>query len=229
MSSQNDTIVDTSTLTHDDLLDAYEKLAKNYKSAKSQLDEATQKLYTQIQQRKVFENSLSDLQSELDQINSVHAQNLKESEKKVDELKEKNSELMMEKRLLEDQIDENGNLIKNLKNEVDEYKVLLLEKTVKPRISDAHMKNLEAENEELRKRNNEYEIQLTDMMQSLSECNVRIIDYKEKIECLEENIESKKNELEEKVEMIDQMQEKIHVLQSELDSMNQKTVVVDGG
>lgn len=228
MASQNDTIVDTSQLTHDDLLDAYEKLATSYRSTKIELDEEKQKLHTEIQHRKAFENSLNDLQSELDQVNSVHEENLRQSEKKIEELKGKNLQLTMEKQSLENRIDDFGVTIKELRLEVEDLKGLLSEKTIKPRISDSYSKCLEAENEELRGRNNELEIQLQTINEKVFEYQSIIEEYQEKIKCMDENIESKKAELEEKNEVIENMQEKMHDLSTELASLRNISELDDG-
>jgi chromosome segregation ATPase len=229
MASQNDTIVDTSQLTHDDLLDAYEKLANSYRINKNELDEKTQQLHSQIQHRKIFENSLNDLQSELDQVNSVHAESLKQNEKKLDELKEKNLQLTIENQTLGNQVDDCSGTIKELKLIVENLnKELLSEKTIKPRISDSFSKCLENENEELRSRNNELEIRLQEIKEKVSECQSAIEEYREKIQCMDENIESKKVELEEKNEVIEHMQEKMHELSTELATLRNTSELDDG-
>lgn len=228
MVSQNETIVDTSQLTHDDLLDAYEKLAASYRSTKIELDETSQKLHTEIQNRKVHDNLLNDLQSELDQITSAHLEELKQSEKKLDEIKEKNHQLTMEKESLENKIDDFGVTIKELRLEVESLKGLLSEKTIKPRISDTYSKSLEIENEEFRSRNNDLEIQLQAMKEKFFECQSTIEELQEKIKCMDENIESKKAELEEKNEVIENMQEKMHDLSTELASLRNTSELDDG-
>lgn len=228
MSSQNDTVVDTNNLTQDDLVDAYEKLANSYRNIKTELDETTQKLHSQNQQRKVYENSLNDLQSELDQINSINASKLLLSEKKSEELKAKNSELTMQNQLLEDKIDHFGITIKELRSEVESLKGLLTEKTYKPRISNAQSDLLESENEQLRSHNIELQFELKEVKEQLSYCNEKIEQYSEKVECLEENAESRKAELDEKIELIDQMQEKINEMTAELFKFSTSTVLDDG-
>lgn len=229
MASSNDTIVDTSQLTHDDLLEVYEKLANSYKNTKTELDIATQKFHSEYQQRKIFENSQNDLQSELDQINLVHAQILKESEKKVEELKEKNLQLTMEKSSLESKIDETSLAISNLKTEVEGLKDMLAkEKTIKPRISNTYSQSLEVENDQLRNQRNDLEIQLEDVKEKLCEFTTEIVDYREKIKCLEDNVESKKVELEEKNETIEQLQEKMHEMSTELATLRNASISDDG-
>lgn len=227
MSFQNDTIVDVSNLTQDDLLDAYEKLAKSYRNVKVELDETTQKLHSQNQQRKVNENLISDLQSELDQLNFINASELQQCEKRSEEFKAKNSELIMQNQLLEEKIDNFGILITELRSEVESLKGLLTEKTIKPRISDAHTNLLEIENNQLRSRVNDLEFELKDVKEQLADCNEGIEQYREKVKCLEENGESKKAELDEKIEMIDQMQEKINEMTAELFKFSTSTVLDD--
>lgn len=227
MASQNDTIIDTSQLTHDDLLEAYDKLASSYRNAKNELDETSQKLHSQNQQRKVFESLERDLQSELDQIHSVHSRNLEQSEKKIESLKQSNQQLMMEKQGLESKIDDFGLTIKELKLEVEGLKGLLSEKSIKPRISDTYSKSLEIENEDLRNRNNDLEIQLQTLNQKLLECATENEEFRDKIKCMDENVETKKTQLEEKNEVIEHMQDKIHELTTELVTLRNTAVVDD--
>lgn len=227
MALNNDTIVDTTQLTHDDLLEAYEKLSSFYRTVKNELDLTSQKLHSEISQRKVLENLVNDFQSELDQANSNQEENLKQSEKKLEELKEKNLQLAMEKHSLERKIDDFGGTIKDLRHEVEELKGLLSEKTFKPRISDSYSKCLESENEEMRAKNHQNEIQLQELMEKYCECQSMIEDYQEKIKCMDENIESKKIELEDKNEVIEHLQEKMHELSTELATLRNPSVLED--
>lgn len=228
MVSQNDTIIDTAQLTHEDLIDAYEKLANAYRNTKIELDETTQQLHSQKQHRKVCENSLNDLQSELDQVNSIHEESLSQCDRKIEELKAKNLQLTMEKQSLENKIDETGAMIKDLKLEVENLKELLFEKTIKPRISNTYSKSLEEENEVLRNRNIEFEIQQQALNMKIDEFQSMIKRYEEKIKCMHENIDSKKMELEDKNEVIEHMQEKMHELSTELTTLRNSTIADEG-
>lgn len=212
----NDTIVETSALSHDDLLDAYEKLAQKYSELKDQNDCLNQKLHHEICQKRGLENTLIDIQSELDSINDVNEKHLKRIEKKNEELKSKNQSLIMEKLGLENKIDELTSTIEKLNNDLKEVKGFLAVKAIKPRVSDTYAKSLEIENDQLRTTVNEIKEQLTDITMKYAETMSRAEDLTEKLECVQDNLQSKKAELEEKTETLEHLQEKVHELSTEL-------------
>lgn len=216
MTANNDTIVDTTVLTHDDLLDAYEKLSKNYREVRSENDSLQQKLYQEGFQRKTYENSLNDLQSELDSINEVHAANVQQTEKRCEELKEKNQKVTAENQELENRIDDLSARLEDLNSECSELRVLLSEKSIKPRISDTYSKSLEIENENIRAVNVDLQIKLDDIETKFKESLAKIEDFNEKFACMQDNIDTKKLDLEEKNESIEHLQDKLHEISTEL-------------
>lgn len=216
MPSKDDTIIEAGLLPHDDLVDAYEKLAQTYRELKENHDKVNQKLHQEISQRKVFENSLNDVQSELDSINEVHAKNLSQIKKQNEELKDKQLQLIMEKMTLENKVYDMDCLITELQNECVELKALVMEKSIKPRYSDTFSRSLELENENLRASKNESDEKLKDLKELYENKCMSIDELNEKVACMKDNLESKKSELEEKTESIEQLQEKMHELSSEL-------------
>jgi chromosome segregation ATPase len=216
MTSKNSSTVDISALTHEDLIDAHEKLACSHRELKTQNEILLQQLHNEKLQKKVFKSSLEDLQGELDSINKIHLQKLIQLEKKSDELKEKNQNLIMEKGLLENKVDDLECTINKLHDDCASLKALLVEKSFKPRISDSFAKSLEIENENLRSTINELKEQLDNVTQKYSENDAKIEDFIDKINCLEDNLESKKLELEERNDTVEHLQEKLHEISSEL-------------
>ena len=133
----------------------------------------------------------------------------------------------MEKELLEDKVNNFDGIISNLNQELDKFRGLLSEKTVKPRVSDTYSKSLEIENDQIRSHNHELEIKLEAANEKICEFEMIIEEHRDKIKCLNENIESKKAELEDKNEVIEHLQEKMHELSSELISLRASSATQD--
>ncbi|KAL7042898.1 hypothetical protein ACKWTF_001328 [Chironomus riparius] len=212
----NDTIVDTSTLTQDDLQDAYEKLAKKYFEFKKINDDLNQKLHQEISHKKSLENTLNDVQNELDSINEVNSKAISQIEKKNEELRNKNQNLIMEKIVLENKVDDLAAKIQQLNEEVKEVRGLLAVKAIKPRVSDTYAKSIELENENLRTTINEMKEKAEEVTIKYSESASKVEELTEKLACVQDNLESKKVELEEKTESLEHLQEKMHEMSSEL-------------
>ncbi|KAG5674482.1 hypothetical protein PVAND_004450 [Polypedilum vanderplanki] len=226
--SSNTTIIElVQELAHDDLVDAYEKLAQSYRELKINHDILNQKLHQEISQRKVYENSLNDIQSELDSINEVYAEKLSQIERKNEEYKERNQKLSMENLNLENKVDEMSSMIRALENECSELKVAVLEKKIKPRYSDTYSKSLELENSELRKTNNNLHEQILEFTERNEMQLRRIEELTENVDCIRDNFESKKAELDERNETIEQLQEKMHELSSELALLKNTSLIDD--
>lgn len=216
LGDQNDTVVETSTLTHDDLQDAYEKLAEKYVNLKKENDCLNQKLHQEISQRKVIENTLNDVQSELDSINEINDKRFRDLEKKNEELKVTNQSLKDDKTMLEGQIDDLIDALDRIKEELKEAKGLLAVRAIKPRVSNTFARSLEIENENLRATVIELKEQIQQLTEQYSECTSRLEELTESNLCLKDNLETKKFELLEKIEMVDHLNEKVHELSTEL-------------
>ncbi|XP_070492402.1 putative leucine-rich repeat-containing protein DDB_G0290503 [Chironomus tepperi] len=212
----NDTIVDISTLAQDDLHDAYEKLAQKYSELKENNDDLNQKLHQEISHNKVLQNTLSDVQNELDSINEVNSKEKIQIERRNEELKNKNQNLTMEKIALENKIDDLGVIIDQLNKELKEVRGLLAVKAIKPRVSDTYAKSLEIENENLRTTINEMKEHAEQLTIKYAESASRIEEFTERLACVQDNLESKKVELEEKNEALEHLQEKVHEMSTEL-------------
>lgn len=220
----NDTIVDTSTLTQDDLQDAYEKLAKKYSELKESNDNLNQKLHQEISHKKVLENTLNDVQNELDSINVVNSKELSQLVKKNEEVRIKNQSLIMEKNVLENKIDDLTATINQLNKEVKEVRGLLAVKAIKPRVSDTLAKSLEIENENLRTTINEMKEQAEELTIKYSISANKVEELTERLECVQDNLDSKKVELDEKIELMEHLQEKMHELSTEVTLLRNSAV-----
>jgi chromosome segregation ATPase len=227
MSVNDNTIIDVQALALDDTLDAYHKLAAAYEQLKVNHEILNQKLHQEISQRKVYQNSLHDVQSELDSISEVHAAKLSRIERKGEEMKEQNQKLAMENVDLESRIDEMVFKIRTLEGECTELKAAVLEKKIKPRYSDTFSKSLELENEGLRRTNNELHAQVIELTQMIESSRAVIEELRESVSCMKDNFEAKKADVDEKNETIEQLQEKMHELSSELALLKNSADQVD--
>lgn len=221
MCENNDTIINNlSTLTHDDLIESYEKLANKYLHLKSENDKQMQQIHNQSQQIRTLMMSQSDLvemQHEIDNINVKHEQDLEDVMKKhylaCEEMRKTLNELENDKFHHIEKIDDLTKRLDQSVRECDGLKSQMQRKS-KPRESFSQEYQLEIEH--LTQDLNEMKSKFNESQRAMEEKEIYIEELKEKIACLKDNLESRKIEIEEKSETLDSLHEKVHELSMEL-------------
>lgn len=170
MCTKNDTIIsEVVSLSHDDLVDAYEKLAESYRDIKKENEESKQQLHHNSLQIKTFLSTQNDLHSELETINETHRQELGSLIKKnslvIENLKEKLQSYEKEKTQLEDELEVAKRKLDDYQRECEELRAKLIEKKP-PRVSDNFSDNLVRESQQLM-------VQLEEMKTKLDEATQR--------------------------------------------------------
>ncbi|CAO1363493.1 unnamed protein product [Diamesa hyperborea] len=221
MNPNNETVLnDFETLSHEDLLDAYEKLADSYKKIKILHETEHQVCYELKRSNQVLTSSEIYLQNELESINIIHNKELDEVRQKniniLEDIKEKNHELLSDNSKLENKNEDLNSRITDLEYDIEMLKARYIEEKPRPRISDVHPTPLEQENENLQLVIDE----IRENMEAISDQNKSYLqqleELKEKVMCLEDNLESKKLELDEKNESLEALQDKITELTVEM-------------
>lgn len=221
MCANNDTIVnDLSALTHDDLIDSYEKLAESYRHLKNENDQQKQQIHSQIREIRTLsmtQNDFYELQAEMESMNErQRMQVVDTTSNQTDELKRKLSSMEYEMTQLQEKFEvlhgeakEKDSVIGSLRDDI--------KMRSKPRQSFSHeyqmkIEQLTQEIDDLKSnyRNAQYQIE---------EKNHQIENMNEESTCMRENLQSKKMEIEEKNDLIENLQEKILELTMELSSL----------
>lgn len=214
MNPNNETVLtDFETLSHEDLLDAYEKLSDSYRKIKNLHETEHQICYELKRSNQVLSNSEIYLQNELESINVSHNKELDEVRQKnsniLEDLKEKNHELLSDNSKLENKNEDLNSKITDLEYDIEMLKARCIEEKPRPRISDVHPTPLEQENANLQLAIDE----IRENMEAVSHQNKSYIqkleELNEKVMCLEDNLDSKKSELDEKNESLETLQDKI--------------------
>jgi hypothetical protein len=221
MSANNDTIINNlSTLTHDDLIEAYDKLADKYLQQKTESDEQKQQIYNQSQQIRTLmmsQNDLQEMQNEIDIINENHRFEIEEVTRKhslmVDAMRKTSNELENDKVHLEEKINDLEKRVEESNRVCDGLKLELQRKS-KPRESFSHEYQLKIEH--LQQDLNEMKFSFEESQRAIEKKDFYIQELNEEISCLKENLDSKKIEIEEKDETLDSLHEKIQELTMEL-------------
>ena len=221
MGSKRDTIVpEVECLPQEDLVDLYQKLADSYRTKKYENEEFLQQLHYLSQQSKVLVSSQNDLQQELENINTIHNEEIENLERKnvgiVENLREKSNELFNDKVYLESRVDELTSNLDELRKELTDVKLKLVQQKPAARVSDGFSRNLETENEQLQRLLNEATETVQESHSQRSVQASKIEELKEKLLCLEDNLETKKAEIEEKNDAIEGLQEKNNELTVEI-------------
>lgn len=221
MSANNDTIINNlNTLTQDDLIEAYDKLANKYLQQKSENDEQKQQIYNQSQQIRTLmmsQNDLQEMQSEIDIINEKHKVELEEVTRKYsvtfDGMRKTVNEMENDKVQLEEKINDFVKRLEESNRVCDGLKLELLRKS-KPRESFSHEYQLQIEH--LQQDLSEMKFSFEESQRAIEKKNFYIEELNEEISCLKDNLESKKIEIEERNDTLDSLQEKVHELTMEL-------------
>lgn len=230
MCSNNDTIInDLSSLTHEDLIESYEKLADSYRLLKSENDDQKQKIHFQTQEIRTLsmvQNDFYEMQAEIESTNEMHRMDVEDIMRKnssqIDDMRRLLNELEADKSQLDETIVQLQKQLNEKDSVIESLKVNVMAKS-KPRqsFSQEYQMRIEQLTQELL----EMKSQFAKIQRALDKKNHQVEEMTEEISCMKANLESKKIEIDEKNDLIDNLQEKSQEMTMELSAL--KTAPAD--
>lgn len=215
-------------LTHDDLLDEYDKLSQLYSSLKKQSEKSSQEIFELRRGAELSEKREKYLNQELESLSEIQNKELDEEKQRhsyeADELRQRLNAAKSSFGELENELDK-------VKEELAGARALLesrstecacKEKARESTAADAQtdlLEKMEQEQQTLLDELEELKRKLHEALQANSRYEIELENVKECLLCTKGNLNSKNEELEEKNQIIDTLQEKMIGLSAELEEL----------
>lgn len=226
------TILNPIGLTHDDLLDEYDKLSQLYSSLRKQSEKSSQEIFELRRGAELSEKREKYLNQELESLSEIQNKELHEEKQKhsyeADELRHRLNAAKSSFVELEMELDK-------VKEELAGARALLeskpaeckcKEKARETTADDAQtdlLEKMEQEQQTLLEELDELKRKLHEALQANSRYEIELENVKECLLCTKGNLNNKNDELEEKNQIIDTLQEKMIGLSAELEELKNGT------